>query len=141
MPNQYTPTRPRISPVVFNQVRRNLNREFAVMNATMEFHRLQNLNLNSFTRPTQALAHTFATNMINGYRGNNAAMTRALNALPRVRRIGGGNATQREHRAATTIQARRRGMAGRKRANARRTKLVRGPGGNLNYMVAVPMRR
>jgi hypothetical protein len=104
-----------------------------------EFRRLQHLNLNTFTRPTQALANSFARNVINGARGNHAALNRALNALPRVRRIGGGNASPRAHAAATTIQARVRGAAGRKRAKAFGTKLVVGPNGNV--MVAVPNKR
>ena len=110
------------------------------------FDRLRRLNLNSFTRNSQALAVSFMRNVINGiYYGNNAARQRALNALNRVRRIGGGdiplNQRNRAHAAATTIQARARGISARKRANARRTKLVHGPGGNVNYMVAVPNRR
>ena len=135
----YTPTRPNISPVVMNQVRRTLEREFAIMEMAEEFRRLQYLNINTFTRPTQALANSFARNVINGSRGNHAALERALNALPRVRRIGGGNASPRAHAAATTIQARVRGAAGRKRAKAHGTKLVVGPNGNV--MVAVPNKR
>ena len=133
----YTPTRPNISPVVMNQVRRTLEREFAIMEMAEEFRRLQYLNINTFTRPTQALANSFARNVINGSRGNHAALESALNALPRVRRIGSGS--PRAHAAATTIQARVRGAAGRKRAKARGTKLVVGPNGNV--MVAVPNKR
>ena len=135
----YVPTRPNISPVVMNQIRRTLEREFVIMEMAEEFRRLQYLNLNTFTRPNQALANSFARNVINGARGNHAALERALNLMPRVRRIGGGNASPRAHAAATTIQARARGIAGRKRAKARGTKLVVGPNGNV--MVAVPNKR
>jgi len=107
------------------------------MEMAQEFRRLQYLNINSFPRSYQALANSFARNVINGARGNHAALNRALNALPRVRRIGSGS--PRAHAAATTIQARARGIAGRKRAKARGTKLVVGPGGNM--MVAVPNKR
>ena len=60
----YTPSRPNISPVVMNQVRRTLEREFAIMEMAEEFRRLQYLNINTFTRPTQALANSFARNVI-----------------------------------------------------------------------------
>jgi len=133
----YVPSRTSISPVVMRNVVRNLNREFAIMEMAQEFRRLQYLNINSFPRSYQALANSFARNVINGARGNHAALNRALNALPRVRRIGSGS--PRAHAAATTIQARARGIAGRKRAKARGTKLVVGPGGNM--MVAVPNKR
>jgi hypothetical protein len=133
------PSRPNISPVVFEQVRRNLERQFLIMEAADEFHRLQRLNINTFTRSTQALANTFARNVINGSHGNHAALQRALNLLPRVRRIGGGNRSPRAHRAATTIQARVRGILGRRAAAARGTRYVIAPNGSIS--VAVPSTR
>jgi hypothetical protein len=140
MPNSpYVPSRPTLSPNMVRTIRRNLEREFLIVEAVQEFRRLQNLNINTFTRSTQALANSFARNVINGSHGNHAALQRALNLLPRVRRIAGGNRSPRAHRSATTIQARARGMAARKRAAARRTRLVVGPNGT--YMVAVPNRR
>jgi len=132
-------SRPNISPVVFEQVRRNLERQFLIMEAADQFHRLQRLNINTFTRSTQALANTFARNVINGSRGNHAALQRALNLLPRVRRIGGGNRSPRAHRAATTIQARVRGILGRRAAAARGTRYVIAPNGSIS--VAVPSTR
>jgi hypothetical protein len=116
---------------------RNLNREFAIMELADEFHRLQYLNINTIRRQNQVLAISFLINVNEGYQGNHAALERALSALPSVRRIGSGS--PRSHAAATTIQARARGIAGRKRAKARGTRLVVGPNGNM--MVAVPNKR
>ena len=140
----YTPTSPRISPVVFEQVRRNLNREFAMFALLQEIDRLQALDMNSFTRPNQAVANSFARNVINAVRNqNNAAFNRAVAELPRVRRIGGGNIAPnkraRANAAATKIQALVRGIAGRKRAAARGSKYVIGPNGTIQ--VAVPVKR
>jgi hypothetical protein len=61
--------------------------------------------------------------------------------LPRVRRIGGGNRSPRAHRAATTIQARVRGMLGRRAAAARGTKYVIGPNGSVSLAVPSTRRR
>jgi hypothetical protein len=143
----YTPSSPAVSPEVMRNVIRNLYRDFAIAEAAEEYRRLQGLNLNNFPRSVQTLAGLFAYNVIEGSRGNHAALNRALNLVPQVRRIGGGNLRNNNYKrqtlASTAIQARVRGIQGRKKANTRSkavgTRVVMGP--NNSLMVAVPNRR
>jgi hypothetical protein len=126
----------------FNNVQLSPNRQL-LANLIDEAIRLVHLNLNSFTPATQALAHGFIRSVINAKHGSKNALREASGNLARVRRIGGGNLSPHRlaaaHRAATVIQARARGMTGRRRANARRAVVVFGPNGIP--MIATPMRR
>lgn len=142
-----SPRRPAIvRRLNFNNVQLSPNRsERGMLLSTLyeEALRLSNLNLNRHSRNNRAIARGFITNVINANQGNQAAVYRAIGNLPRVRRIGGGNITPERlpeaHRAATIIQARARGMAGRRRANYRRAVGVIGPNGTP--AVAIPARR
>jgi len=104
-----------------------------------EYHRLQGININSFTERIKTHARQFMKNVFNGDRGNSAAMLRAIHALPNVKRIGGGNMSRHAHVAATKIQARVRGMKNRKSlVLARNSRFVHMPNNKNNMMVAIP---
>ncbi len=117
-----------------------LERYMRIVTAANEFRRLAALNLNSYTPRNRSLAISFMRDVINGTQGNWPALNRAVANLNKVRRIGGGNISPARRsparKAATKIQSLARGVAARKRAAARRTKLVMGPNGS--FMVAVP---
>jgi hypothetical protein len=142
--SRYTPSSPAIPNNMIRNVVRNLYREFAIAEAAEEYRRIANMNLNRYPLSVRSLASQFAYDVIEGSHGNHAALNRALALVPRVRRIGGGNLSNRERnrqtRAATYIQSRIRGIKGRQRAQIRKaalgTRVVVGP--NNSLMVAVP---
>ena len=121
----------------FNAANTNFNKVYR------EAVRLSSLNLNKFGINNRAKARSFITAVMNAQNGNENSFRYALSVVNNVKRIGGGNIPenrrQAAHRAATTIQKYARGMAGRKKAAARRSRLVRLPNGS--YMIAVPNRR
>jgi hypothetical protein len=145
---RYTATQPNIHPEILRQARRTLIGNFNTANTnlnrlTREARRLERLNLNTFGRNNRSKARSFITAVINAHHGNENSLRYALSVVNNVKRIGGGNIPlnkrQAAQRAATTIQKYARGMAARKRATARRSRLVRLPNGT--YMVAAPIRR
>jgi len=121
----------------FNQANTNMNKIYR------EAVRLSTLNLNKFGRNNRSKARSFITATINAQNGNENSFRYALSLLNNVKRIGGGNIPlnkrQAAHRAATTIQKYAKGMAARKRAAARRSRVVRMPNGT--YVIGVPTRR
>jgi len=130
--------------------RRNLLGNFNAQNTNTNFNRvyrealrLSTLNLNKFGMNNRSKARSFMTAVMNAQNGNENSFRYAITLLNNVKRIGGGNIPenrrQSAHKAATTIQKYARGIAARKRAAARRSRLVRLPNGS--YMIAVPNKR
>jgi hypothetical protein len=125
------------------QRRRSTRRNLNFNRVYREALRLSTLNLNKFGMNNRSKARSFMTAVMNAQNGNENSFRYAITLLNNVKRIGGGNIPenrrQSAHKAATTIQKYARGIAARKRAAARRSRLVRLPNGS--YMIAVPNKR